>query len=79
MLGKAHGILDDLGGVEFGDEQDVPWGVVPVEGEEARGGLMVQGGDSVGQVGDVEDVAAGGRRREGSWWVARSAWLLPDS
>lgn len=61
MLGKAYGILDNLGGVEFGDEQDVPGVAVPVESEEARGGLMVQGGDPVGQARDVEDVAARGR------------------
>lgn len=41
MLCKPHGILDDFGRVELGNEQDVPGILLPVESEEAYGGFVI--------------------------------------
>lgn len=47
MLGETSGILDDPGSMELGNEQDVSWGLLPVESEKAYGGLLVGGANPV--------------------------------
>lgn len=68
MPDKAHGILDDLGSMELGDEQDIPWGVLPMEGEKAYGGLVVGGADPVRERSNIAYFSQRGCRGEGSRW-----------
>lgn len=75
MLGEAYGILNDLGSMELGDEEDVPWRLLPVEGEKAYRGLVVGRADPVREGGYVAYVSQRGCGGEGSrWWGKGEDW-----